>query len=863
MYSAQRVDPCCAAYCAARCANLISIHPMLLTALLLLLISSPVLFLVRPHRSTLSGWIAAVPPALITAWLCTQIGPVSAGEFVTERYAWATSLGLELSLRLDGLSLFFGLIVAGIGTTIAVYTAYYLEDDPRQGYFYSVLFIFMASMLGLVWADNLLVLFVFWEGTSISSYLLVGYKSDKKAAVYGAQRAFIVTGLGGLALLAGGVLLGQEAGTYAISEMLATPGLTESAIYPAALILMAIAAFTKSAQFPFQFWLPGAMQAPTPASAYLHSATMVKAGIYLLARLHPGLSGTPLWFWLLLLVGGATMLLGAVSALRYYDLKRILAYATISQLGILTMLLAFYNEEAYTAVVVGILAHALYKGPLFMIAGIVDHATGTRDVRRLANLGRAMPLVTVAAVLAALSMAGLPPFMGFLAKETLLADFSYYFNRGGVVVGVLGLIAAGLAGTFFVAYSLTLLWEPFFRRLLPDGVSPESGERLEQAEVHHAPSLGFVLPPLALAAVGTALPLMLPLINEPIFSPPASAIAGETIHVHVELWHGFTAPLAISLAAIALGVVIFWRRETARGLLNRIPPRVDGVRVFEAVYDGAYRLARQITQLVQGGTLAAQASVILLTAVYVVAYGLIRFNLVGHLDIALSTLPEFDVIAISLLAIVAAIVTVRAQTRLNAIISIGVVGVTVTLFFVFFSAPDLALTQLLIEVLTVVLLVLVFYKIPPNVHPKLPRLRFYRNLAVSLAVGFFGFALVLLSSGEPVAPRISDFFSLNAVPAAHGANIVNVILVDFRGFDTMGEITVLAIAALGGYALLRSARLRPVHDQHIHHPEQPETQAKLLAKRESTQNGSAANPPVIEGQAERQAEQQIDGGGHA
>ena len=850
MYSAQRVDSCCA--------TCISIRPMLLTALLLLLISSPILFLVRPHRSTLSGWIAAVPPALITAWLCTQIGPVGAGEFATERYAWATSLGLELSLRLDGLSLFFGLIVAGIGTAVAVYTAYYLEDDPRQGYFYSVLFIFMASMLGLVWADNLLVLFVFWEGTSISSYLLVGYKSDKKAAVLGAQRAFIVTGSGGLCLLAGGVLLGQEAGTYAISDMLATPGLTESAIYPAALILMAIAAFTKSAQFPFQFWLPGAMQAPTPASAYLHSATMVKAGIYLLARLHAGMSGTTLWFWLLLLVGGTTMLLGAISALRYYDLKRILAYATISQLGILTMLLAFYNEEAYTAVVVGILAHALYKGPLFMIAGIVDHATGTRDVRRLAGLGRAMPLVTVAAVLAALSMAGLPPFMGFLAKETLLADFSYYFENRGVVVGVLGLIASGLAGTFFVAYSLALLWEPFFRRVLPDGVSPgvspETGERFEAAQVHHAPSLGFVLPPLALAVVGTALPFMLPLLNEPIFSPPASVIAGETIHVHVELWHGFTTPFLISLAAIALGVVIFWQRERARGLLNRLPARVDGVRAFEAVYDGAYRLAGQVTRLVQGGTLAAQASIILLTAVYVVAYGLIRFNLAGDLNVALSTLPDFDVIAVSLLAIVAAIVTVRAQTRLNAIISIGVVGVTVTLFFVFFSAPDLALTQLLIEVLTVVLLVLVFYKIPPNVHPPLARYRFYRNLAVSLAVGFFGFALVLLSSGEPVAPRISSFFSLNAVPAAHGANIVNVILVDFRGFDTIGEITVLAVAALGGYALLRSARLRPVHDQHIHHPEQSETQETVLTKRESTQNGSAEHRP---------AEQQIDGGRHA
>ena len=418
----------------------------------------------------------------------------------------------------------------------------------------------------------------------------------------------------------------------------------------------------------------------------------------------------------------------------------------------------------------------------------------------------------------------------------------------GAVVGVIGLIASGVAGAFFVAYSLTLLWEPFFRRETPKIVQPQmgdpKGELLEPAHIHHAPSLGFVLPPLALAAVGTALPFMLPLINEPLLSPPASDIAGETMHVHVELWHGFTTPFLISLAAIALGLFIFWQRDATRALLRRLPSRVEGTRAFESIYNGAYALARRVTLLVQGGTLAGQASITLLAAVSVVVYAFVRFGLASELNIAWSAAPEFDEVTIALLAILAALVTVRARTRLDAIISIGVVGVTVTLFFVFFSAPDLALTQLLIEVLTVVLLVLVFYKIAPNVHPPLSRFRFYRNLIVSIAMGLFGFALVLLGSGEPVAPRISDFFLLNSVPAAHGANIVNVILVDFRGFDTMGEITVLAVAALGGYALLRASRLRTAREQHVHHPDESDPGARSTGGTVSSEGAVTGGQPL-------------------
>ncbi|MEZ4707725.1 MAG: hydrogen gas-evolving membrane-bound hydrogenase subunit E [Caldilineaceae bacterium] len=771
---------------------------MLLICLVSLVIASAVIWPLRPHRYPLAGWLAAIPPMFITGWLLSQIKAVAAGQPVVESYPWVAELGLELSLRLDGLALFFGLIIAGIGAAVALYTAYYLEDDPRQGYFYALLYLFMASMLGLVWADNLLLLFVFWEGTSLTSYLMVGYYYEDDEAQEGARRALLVTGISGLAMLAGLVLLGQAVGSYSISQIVSTPR-AELPIYPAALVLLLIGAFAKSAQFPFHFWLPGAMAAPTPASAYLHSATMVKAGIYLLARLHPALSDTALWFWALLIVGGVTFLLGAISALRYYDLKQILAYATVSQLGALVMLLAFHSAEVYTAVVVGILAHALYKGPLFMLAGVIDHATETRDVRHFAGLGRKLPAVAVVTTLAALSMAGLPPFFGFLAKETLLETLFHHAEETGNLLewGFVGL--AALAGVYYVAYSAYLLYEAFIE-----------GERsgFQPAEVHHAPSWGFLTAPILLTLIGTTFPFVVAQVESLIFSPPATAIAGSPVEVHLALWHGFTPIFMTSLLVIGAGIVLFLLRNQMRNLLERAPFWLNGVYQFNRLYKGSYALAEWATLYIQGGTLASQASTVLGVTVLMLVYALSKLNWAADLRIDWSRFPNWPELTVAVLAIIAAFVTVRAQTRLNAIISIGVVGVTVTLFFVFYGAPDLALTQLLIEVLTVVLLILVFHKVPPVVRPPLPQAVLVRNIVIACAMGFLGFSLVLVSAGAPYAPSIADFFKLNSAPAAHGGNIVNVILVDFRGFDTMGEITVLAIAALGGYALLRSSRLR-------------------------------------------------------
>ena len=770
---------------------------MLAICLVILVLSAPILWLLYPYLpQKIVGWLATLPPLTVTAYLFTQIDAVAHGYIFYETYLWASELHLSLALRLDGLSLFFGLIIVGIGSAVALYTAGYLENNPRQGYFYSILFLFMTSMLGLVLADNLLTLFSFWELTTVTSYLLVGFNGNSDEAQKGARQALVITSFGGLALLGGLILLGQAAGTYTISELLTIPDLTTHAGYPTALTLILLGAFTKSAQFPFHFWLPGAMAAPTPASAYLHSATMVKAGIFLLARLHPALSHSPLWFWSLLIFGGLTMILGAATALRFHDLKRILAYATISLLGMLVMLLAFEGKYAYLAVLVGILAHALYKGPLFMIAGIIDHATGTRDIRRLSGLWSSMPAVGVVTLLAACSMAGFPPLMGFVAKEAALETLHHYADHDLLWLGWLGLGMIALTGALYVAYSMKLIWEPFFRQ------QPVS----KPAHVHHAPSFTFILPPLVLVLIGTILPFMLPTLD-PLLSAAASSIAGETIHVHAAIWHGFTIPLLMSTLAIAGGIAIFWVRQPIQDALARLPAGFDGALNFQKIYDGSFAATEWITHRIQSTTLSAQSSIVLLSAVALVAYALSHLN-IADLGIQWDDVPPFYEVIISLLAIISAIVTVRAATRLNAIISIGVVGITVTLIFINYAAPDLALTQLVIDILTVILLILVFYRIPPDELPSRTWLLHIRNWTISILVGLSGFVMVLVGASDPFAPSISDYFSLNAIPGGHGANIVNVILVDFRAYDTLGEITVLAIAAVGGYGLLRASRLR-------------------------------------------------------
>ena len=771
-------------------------------SLLALALTGFLLWLIGPHRSRLFAWVAATPPALITAWQVTQLQAAAQGAVLTANYPWAPSLGLEISLRLDGLALLFGLIITGIGTCIAFYAAYYFAEDKGQGLFYLLLFAFMASMLGLVWADNLLMLFVFWEGTSITSYLLIAFKTTSKDAVEGARRALIVTTMGGLAMFAGLVMLGQTAGSFSISQILTTPGLVDSPLYPAALLLLALGAFTKSAQFPFHFWLPGAMAAPTPASAYLHSATMVKAGVFLLARLHPALSDSPLWFWLLFVVGGYTLLLGSVSALRFTDMKALLAYATISQLGLFVMLLAFPGEAMVTVALVAIFAHVLYKAPLFLVAGIVDHAYGTRDLRKLAGLARELPLVGAVAVLAGLSMAGVPPLFGFLAKELMLEE-GLHLGEAGDPAGWLLLAIFVIASIFSSASIFVLLWEGFFRR------TPDE----ESAHLHHKPAAIFVLPALLLALAGAAAGFLTGFYQESLIASAAGAIHGAPVEVYLKLWHGLTVALGISLGIIALGLLMAWQRKSVRSLLAMPPAWLNGVRLYNGVVDGIYRLAYEVTKVIQGGPMGPQIAVSLLAAVTVMGAALWVLGNPAQLINLGGALPQGEELIIFVLAIIAAFATLIARSRLSAIISIGVVGVSVTLFFVIFSAPDLALTQLLIEVLTVVLLVLVFFRVQPDRLPAYSVGRRTLNIAVAVLMGLFGAAVVAFNNSFQVAPSISDYFLQNAYAIGKGTNVVNVILVDTRGYDTLGEITVLGLAALGGYAIMRSPQLHSLRNR--------------------------------------------------
>jgi multicomponent Na+:H+ antiporter subunit A len=778
----------------------------LFISLLALTLTSPLLWIIRPYRFRHIGWIAALVPTIIALWLCYQLPSIAAGNAISANLLWSPHLGLEVALRVDGLAAFFGLLITVIGAAIALYTGYYFEGEPRLGYFYGLLFLFMASMLGLVWADNLLVLYAFWEGTSVTSYLLIAFNDTDKDAQEGARRAFLVTVLGSLAMLMGMVLLATNAGTYTISELLTMPGLAQSAIAPAAIALLLVGAFTKSAQFPFHFWLPGAMSAPTPASAYLHSATMVKAGVYLLARLHPALSSSPIWFWGLFLIGSVTMIVGAISALKQTDIKALLAYATVSQLGLFVTLLAFRNEAVYTAVIVYILAHALYKGPLFMVAGIIDHATGTRDLRRLANLRTSMPLLTIVALLAALSMAGVPPMLGFVAKELMLESF-LHISESMAAIGWSGLIVSLIVAALTAAASLILLWEAFFRPQ-SDAQSDDSSHNPDPAHLHHAPSPLFVLSPLLLVLIALAIPFFLPQVQTLIFDPAATSIAAVGITAHLALWHGLNFTLLLSAIALLLGVGVVTLRQPIRQLLALWPERLSGAALWDAAVRATYALANWVTLNVQGITLLQQARGILIAAVIAMIFALSAVQWPQDFPINWSVEPTAPEVIMATLAIFSAVITVVSPTRLSAITSLGVVGIAMTLFFVFHSAPDLALTQLLVDILTIVLLILVFHRIPPNERFRIAPKTGIRNIILSIFVGFLGFFFVLFAVSRPFFPSIGDYFLYNAVPLAHGGNVVNVLLVDFRGFDTYGEITVLGIAAVGGYAILRAGLLR-------------------------------------------------------
>lgn len=778
----------------------------LLLLVLLPFIGSAVAAVLPTNARNLESLWATLVVLAVGVPLAMLYPSVEAGVVLTERVSWLPTLGLDVVVRLDGFAWLFAMLVSGMGLLVIVYARYYMSPDDPAARFYSLLLGFMGAMLGVVVSGNLVQMVVFWELTSIFSFLLIGYWTHRKDARRGARMAFTVTASGGLALLAGVLLLGHIVGSFELEQVLqAGDAVRAHALYPLTLGLILLGALTKSAQFPFHFWLPHAMAAPTPVSAYLHSATMVKAGVFLLARLWPTLAGTEMWFWI---VGGAgliTLLLCAFVAMFQNDLKGLLAYSTLSHLGLITLLLGMNSPLAAVAAVFHMLNHATFKASLFMSVGIIDHETGTRDMRRLDGLFGSMPITGTLAIVASAAMAGVPLLNGFLSKEMFFAETVYINTHPWLETALPA--AATLAGIFAVVYSLRLGHDVFF------GPPARNLPRQPHEPVHWM-RVPVELLVLACVVVGT-----LPAWSVgPVLAMAATPVVGGELPAYsLAVWHGFNTPLMMSLVATAGGLAIyllFARRFKARRSAG-VPGFgwLSGKRVFEQVVALLSWLSRRLVRLLGTRRLQPQMLALVTVALFAGVGSSLIVPLAWGDRERVPLTPEFVVLwGIGAFCAVGAAWQAKFH-RLAALIMLGVVGLVLCITFAWFSAPDLALTQLAVEVVTVVLFLLGLRWMPTRVETVAPRqgpldsARRVRDLILAVLVGVALSALsyALLTRNAPLS--ISPFFIEKALPEGGGTNIVNVMLVDFRAFDTLGEITVLGIVGLTVYALLR--RFRP------------------------------------------------------
>jgi multicomponent K+:H+ antiporter subunit A len=754
------------------------------------------------------GWLMALAPATAFVVLLALTAQVNQGQVLVWSIDWLPAVGLPLTLYLDGLSAFFALLVAFIGTLVIIYTGQYFQGDAGAWRFLTYIFLFMGSMLAVVLAGDVITLFIFWEGTSITSFLLVAYKTKDEKARRGAFKALLITGGGGIALLAGLLFVGNVAGGTTYAQILSSGAvLRESPYYLVMLGLVAFGAFTKSAQFPAHIWLPEAMSAPTPASAYLHSATMVKAGIYLLARLNPALGLTEAWFWLLSLVGLTTMLVGAYLGLKQHDLKALLAYSTIAQLGVLVVLIAEDISEAYKALVIGILAHALYKSALFLAVGIVDHETGTRDLRRLGGLRKSMPLTFVITALAALSMAGLPPLFGFLAKETLLATAVY--TSLPEAVNWFFPAAAVIAGAFILAQAGLLVWDTFM------------GQPRDATIKGHDPSWAMLVGP----AIPALLSLAVGLLPEPrqeaiLLAQAASAALGEPVKVSLALWTGLNIPLVLSLVAISLGFLLFLFRARVREIQNDFGPNLSLNDLYDWVLRAIDTGAVWSTRLQQGKL--RNYLVIIIAATVALVVGLSKTTLVPEFAAITSPTLNFrgEIVGLRLFALLvaaaAALATVLLRRDFSAILALGATGLSVALLMVLEPAPDVALVQIVVDILAVVVLVLALGRLPRRQRQRAQLVTdatlrrrstgVGRDLVIAGAVGLVVTLLTLTALlSRPRESVLTPYFETSAKPLTGAKDVVGAIVVDFRALDTVIEIAVFTVAGLGVYTLLRFA----------------------------------------------------------
>ncbi len=742
--------------------------------------------------------------------LLTNLPAVMAGDVVMARVDWIPSLGLNFTLMLDGLGFFFAMLILGIGLLIIAYARHYLSRKDNMGEFFTYLLLFQGAMVGIVLSDNILLLLVFWDLTSLSSFLLIGYWKHLPEGRQGARMALTVTGMGGLAMIGGMLILGQIAGSYDLSVILQNRELIqESPLYLPALILILLGCFTKSAQFPFHFWLPHAMAAPTPVSAYLHSATMVKAGIFLMARMWPVLSGTPEWFVIVTSAGLITMVLGAVIALFKHDLKALLAFSTVSHLGLITMLLGTGTAFGAMAAVFHILNHATFKAALFMSAGIIDHEAHTRDIRRLGGLRTLMPVTFVIATLAALSMAGIPLLNGFLSKEMMLeeANHTVLFGAPWLVPAL-----AVLGSLFSAAYCFRFISHVFLGPV-----------RQDYPAKPHDPGKGLWLPPAILVVLVVAIGVA-PFLATPLVKTVTAAVIGEAAEMpkaYLKIWHGLVPALYMSIAAVVGGALLLVAYKPALRLWDAAP-RPEAKVIFDAIVETCANIARGFIHGLHNGAFSRYAAI---ASIAIVAAGFYAWS-TGTVGPATREMQPIVPVAFAGWAMLVAATLGLAflhRNRLLSLILIGIVGLMVSIGFVFFSAPDLAMTQITVEVVTIILLLLALNFLPNRTPVESTVLLRLRDVGIAVAGGFATMALsyhYLLR--DAISTPISEFHLANSYKGGGGTNVVNVILVDFRGFDTYGEIIVLGIAALLIYALTETLLDGPVRARLLNRkPDQP------------------------------------------
>ncbi|MBE4907457.1 Na+/H+ antiporter subunit A [Bacillus luteolus] len=779
----------------------------------LLAVFIPLLY--KHFRKIHTGWFVLVLPVILFIYLLQFIKGNVEGNPTTKTLSWIPSLGIDFTVYVDGLGLLFALLITGIGALVVLYSIYYLSKDKESLHtFYVYLLMFMGAMLGVVLSDNLIVLYTFWELTSLSSFLLIGYWYHREKSRYGAQKSMLITVFGGLSMLAGFILLGMMADTFSIRELIAQADTIPShPLFIPALLLVLLGAFTKSAQFPFHIWLPDAMEAPTPVSAYLHSATMVKAGIYLVARLSPVFAGSAEWLWLVAGFGIITLFWGSFSAVKQTDLKSILAFSTISQLGMIMSMLGigaaalhydYLDDNIYliatTAAIFHLINHATFKGSLFMVVGIVDHETGTRDIRKLGGLMTLMPITFTLAIIGSFSMAGLPPFNGFLSKEmffTAMLHASTLDIFNFETWGILFPILAWIASIFTFIYSMILVFKTFTGKYKPEELDKKP---------HEAP-IGMLISPIVLASLVIIIAFFPNLIAQSLIEPAMVSIHPTLLEMgsfntKIYFWHGWNLELFMTIGVVGIGSALFLTLTKWSGLYDLFPKRLTLNNLYDHGLISMERSATKLNSLYMTGFIRNYL---------VFIFGFMIFALGGSLLTKNAFIVDFTAAApvglyevVLALVLVAGVLTILfSKSRLSAIIALGAVGYTIALFFVLFRAPDLALTQLLVETVSVALFLLCFYHLP-EYKKQQKRLSFrLTNLLISLGVGTVVTLIALSANSTRLFDSISSYYVDASYTEAGGKNMVNVILVDFRGFDTLFEIVVLGIGALGIYSMIK------------------------------------------------------------